>query len=102
MNDLIRKAILVGIGSVYYPTKVAEDKIKTFLKENDINLKESEKFAKEVMNSADEYRKEQQKNIVDTVSRLLKQANLATKEDIEKLEKSLKPKTKKGTTKTKK
>jgi polyhydroxyalkanoate synthesis regulator phasin len=101
MNKLLKNAILFGMGAVYYSKEKIEEVIKDLNDEN-ITPEESKKFVQEVMSKADEYRKVQEKEIRKTVAQIIKDFNLATKEDIEKFSKKTKTKATSKTGKTSK
>ena len=84
MNDFVRKAVLFGIGSVYYSKEKIEEFVKELQEDEGLNPAEGKKMVDEVLEKADAFRKEQEKQIEKVVKNAIDRLGLATKNDLKK------------------
>ena len=92
MNDLVKKAMLVSMGTVYHTKESLESWWNKLSKEDGVNPDEAKKYVSELKQKADEYREQQMKDIKSLVRKALDEAGVATKTDIEDLKKSMRSK----------
>ena len=85
MLDFIKKSLLAGIGF----TSLAEEKVKkvvdTWIEKGELTEEEGKKLIREILEKGKKNVKEMEEKIATEVSKLLKKANLATREEIDKL-----------------
>jgi polyhydroxyalkanoate synthesis regulator phasin len=86
MNDKVKKALLFGIGSIYYTKDKIEDFIKDLEKEN-ITPEEGKKLVEEFMTKASKFKTEQESEVKKVVKQTLEELGVATKKDIDALKK---------------
>ncbi len=91
MNKYLKNAILFGMGAIYYSKEKIEEVIKDIQDEN-ITPEESKKFVQEVMENINDFKKQHEGEVKETVSRIVKELNLATKADLEKVHQTIKSK----------
>ena len=83
--DMVRNALLAGFG--------VQEKVKEFadelVKKGELSNSQGAKLVKEWTEKADKSSEEMSKTFSDVLSKTLEKMNLATKDDIEKLNKKL-------------
>lgn len=84
MNEFIRKAVLFGIGSVYYSKEKIEEFVKELQEDEGLNPAEGKKMVDEVMEKADAFRKEQEKQIEQVVKNAIDRLGIATEKTVKK------------------
>lgn len=84
MNEFIRKAVLFGIGSVYYSKEKIEEFVKELQEDEGLNPAEGKKMVDEVMEKAEAFRKEQEKQIEQVVKKAIDRLGIATKKTTRK------------------
>lgn len=89
-TDIFRKAALMGIGIM----SLTETKIKELVKEleekGDVSEKEGRDLLRDLVNRADKERKNLEENIRKGIKEYLAKVNIASREDVIKLEKRVK------------
>ncbi|HBF42298.1 MAG TPA: polyhydroxyalkanoate synthesis regulator [Desulfobacteraceae bacterium] len=97
MFDIIKKTLLTGIGLAALTKEKVEELTKELIKKGEISEKEGKEFLDDLLQKSEQARKDLETKVEDTVHRVLKKIDLATKKDIEKLEEKIKYLEKKGT-----
>jgi len=91
MNKFLKNTILIGLGAAQYSKDKIEELVKSLVEEENLNPEEGKKMVQEMIEKAQSYRDTQTKEIKKMVSDAVKELGLATKNDIDALEKKLKP-----------
>jgi polyhydroxyalkanoate synthesis regulator phasin len=90
MTDAIRKSILFGIGAA----SLTKDKVEAFINElvsdNKLSVEEGKKLVQETLTNAKTYKEKHSGELQEIVNKTISDLNLATKDDIKRLEKALK------------
>jgi polyhydroxyalkanoate synthesis regulator phasin len=90
MTDAIRKSILFGIGAA----SLTKDKVEAFINElvsdNKLSVEEGKKLVQETLNNAKTYTDKHSGELQEIVNKTISDLNLATKDDIARLEKAIK------------
>lgn len=81
-TDVIKKAMLAGIGFALKTKDELEDIVKDYVKKEEMSEKEGKQFLDDLHNRYDEARQKLEEKIEKTVSRILKKADIATAKDI--------------------
>ncbi|PIP13359.1 MAG: hypothetical protein COX49_02290 [bacterium (Candidatus Stahlbacteria) CG23_combo_of_CG06-09_8_20_14_all_40_9] len=85
MLDFIKKSLLAGIGF----TSLAEEKVRkvvdTWIEKGELTEEEGKKLFREIVDKGKKNVKDLEEKITKEVSKLLKKANLVTREEIDKL-----------------
>jgi polyhydroxyalkanoate synthesis regulator phasin len=85
MLDFVKKSLLAGIGF----TSLAEEKVRkvvdTWIEKGELTEEEGKKLFREIVDKGKKNIEELEEKIAKEVSKLLKKANLATREEIDKL-----------------
>jgi len=90
MMDLIKKTLLTGIGFACMTREKIEQFAKTLAEQSDCSEKEGKKLVDELLQKHDEAKEDFEARIKGTVNSLMDKMNLATKDDIARLEKLIK------------
>lgn len=89
ITDVFKKAIVMGFGIM----SLSEEKVKEFIKEmeskGEVGKKEAEDLFKEVMKKAEDERKAAESKITAAIKDSFAKMNIATREDLVKLEKKV-------------
>ena len=90
MNEYAKKIGLLGLGLAILTKEKAEEFAEELVKTGELNEEESTKFLKDLLKKSEKERSELEKKIREEVKAASSRMNLATKDDISKLEKRLK------------
>lgn len=94
MKDIIRKALLLGLGGYTYAKEGVDKFVKELEKDGKITPTEGKKLVDSVLKDGKKIADKQSGDLKKVVSDVLGELGVATKKDIERLEKSLKGKKK--------
>ena len=86
---MIKKIIYSGLGAAVIVKQKVEDEIKTLEKKGKIKKSDAKEFLKTLEKKGKNEDKKIKKQIKSMVKELIKELDLATKEDLEKLKKEL-------------
>jgi len=95
ISKLVKKSVLLGYGLSLLAQDKASDVTKKIKKELNVNEKEARKMAKDIVKQSKKHQVTAQKHVQSQVSKLVDSLNLATKKDIQDLEKKIKKSRKK-------
>jgi polyhydroxyalkanoate synthesis regulator phasin len=85
IGEVIKKAMLVGLGA----QEKAKEFVEELVKAGELSKSEASSLVKEWSAKAEESTKEFDKRVKETVSNVLEKFNIPTREDMEKLEKKV-------------
>jgi poly(hydroxyalkanoate) granule-associated protein len=83
MIDLIRKSMLLGLGTMAVTKEKVEALVDDLVKKGEIAQEEKPKFVKEMMEKFQKEEKEMTAKIKQTVEKTIEDMGLATKKDIQ-------------------
>ena len=83
--DIIKKAMLVGLGA----QEKAKEFVEELVKAGELSKSEASTLVKEWTSKAEESSKEFDKRVKETVANILEKLNIPNREDMEKLEKKV-------------
>ncbi|MFQ5834946.1 MAG: phasin family protein [bacterium] len=89
MESLLGKFLLSGLGVLVLTQEKIEELIEELTKKGKIAEKENQKLLTQIIEKGEEKRKEIEGKIREKVEIMLSQMNVATKDDIQKLEKRI-------------
>ena len=89
MFETLDKVMLAGLGALAMTRERAEKIFEEYLARGQADRGSKSGFVKELMDHADKTRKEMEKLVSDQVNAAVGKLKLATKEDVERLEKKL-------------
>jgi polyhydroxyalkanoate synthesis regulator phasin len=89
MLDLMKKAIFTGLGLAFMTKEKIEEFSKEIIEKGRLSDTEGKKFIDELQNKSEEARKKLQEQIQSAVNHTLKKMNIATKDDISRVERKL-------------
>ncbi len=89
MKDLLKKGILTGIGIGLLTKDKIEDYAKKAAKEAELTEEESRKFAAELLKQSEETKQQIEGKINDEVKKVVDKLGVATRKDLEKIQKQL-------------
>ena len=87
MESLLGKFLLSGLGFLVLTQEKIEQLLEELTKKGGITEKESKKLLTEIIEKGEEKKKEIEGKIREKLEIMLSQMNVATKDDIQKLEK---------------
>jgi polyhydroxyalkanoate synthesis regulator phasin len=87
MAELFRNAVLAGIGLITEGSEMANKMVKELVKRGEVSQKEGEKLLRDLLKKGEEARKQFAEGLHKGAEEVLGRADIATKEDIEKLTK---------------
>jgi len=90
MFDLIKKTMLTGVGLAAMTKDKVEELAKELSKKGKLSEKEGKDLLNELSKKSKQARKDLGKKVEDIVRKVLKKMDVATKEDIARLEKKIK------------
>ncbi|HCK99272.1 MAG TPA: hypothetical protein DHW42_04100 [Candidatus Marinimicrobia bacterium] len=90
MSDIIKKIFLAGLGAATLTREKAEDIIEELVKKGELSREEKPGVLNDLLKEADKRKEEARNFISEEVKKVLKTLNIATKEDLDSLEKRLK------------
>ncbi len=85
ITEVIRKAMLVGLGA----QEKAKEFVEELVKAGELSKSEASTLVKEWTTKTEERTKEFDKRVKDTVGNILEKLNIPSREDMEKLEKKI-------------
>ena len=89
MADLIKNAILAGLGVLSLTREKAESIAKDLIKKGELAKTEEAKFVKDLMEKAGESGGEVKKKIEETVEETIKKLNIPTRKDLDEIKEKL-------------
>ena len=89
MESLLGKFLLSGLGVLVLTQEKIEQLLEELTKKGEIAQGRNKKLLTEIIEKGEEKRKEIEGKIRDKVEKVLSQMNVATKDDIRKLEKRI-------------
>jgi polyhydroxyalkanoate synthesis regulator phasin len=90
MFDLIKKTILAGVGFAALTKDKVEQLAKEYIEKGEMTEKQGRELVDEFMKKSEQARKDIETKLEDTVQKVLKKMNIATKADVAGLEERLK------------
>lgn len=97
MFDIIKKAMLTGVGLAAMTRDKIEEMAKELTEKGEMTEKEGRELVDELVKKSEKAKKDLETKMEGIVEKVLVKMNLATKEDISKIEKRLKRLEKKET-----
>jgi polyhydroxyalkanoate synthesis regulator phasin len=89
MLDLMKKAIFAGLGLAFMTKEKVEEFSKELVEKGKLSQTEGKEFIDELQKKSEEARKKLEEQIQNAVNNTLKKMNIATKDDISRVEKQL-------------
>jgi len=89
MSDLIKNAVLTGLGVLSLTHEKAENLAKDLIKKGELSETEEAKFIKDLMERAEKYSVEAEKKIEKTVEKTLKKLNIPSRKDLDEIKDKL-------------
>lgn len=89
-TDIFKKAALMGIGIMSLTEAKVKDLVKELESKGDVSEKEGKDLLKDLLTKADKERKAVEENIRKGIKDYLAKVNIASREDVIKLEKRVK------------
>ena len=89
MKDLINKGLALGLGLAVYSKEQIEKVVDDLVKKGEVSGAESKDLIKELLEKGAAEKKEMNARIHEQVEKLLKDLNIPTKADLERLEKRI-------------
>lgn len=89
MLDMIKKTMLAGVGLTLMTKEKIETIASELIKKGQMSEKEGNEFVDELIKKSELAKEALETNIENIVKKLLDKMNLATKDDINKLEKKI-------------
>jgi len=98
MFDLIKKTMLTGVGLAVMTKDKVEELAKELTEKGEMSEKEGRELVDDLLKKSEQAKKDLEKKVENIAEKVLGKMNLASKEDISKIEKRLKRLEKKETT----
>jgi polyhydroxyalkanoate synthesis regulator phasin len=89
MVDLLKKAIFTGLGLAFMTKDKIEEFSKELVEKGRLSETEGKEFIDELQEKSEEARKKLEEQIQSALNSTLKKMNIATRDDISRLEKRL-------------
>lgn len=89
MAEFFKKSVLAGIGLITEGNQMMNKLVKELVKKGEISSKEGEKLLKDLLKKGEEAREQFAKTLHKGAEDVLGRADIATKDDIEKLSKKV-------------
>lgn len=89
MADFFKKSVMAGIGLFTEGSKGIQKLVDELVRKGEINSKQGEKLLKELLKKGEEAREQLAQTLHKGAEGVLNSADIATKEDIDKLNKKL-------------
>jgi polyhydroxyalkanoate synthesis regulator phasin len=89
MLDLMKKAIFTGLGLAFMTKEKIEDFSKELIEKGRLSETEGKEFIDELQKKSEEARKKLEEQIQNAVNNALKKMNIATRDDISRVEKQV-------------
>lgn len=87
MAEFFRKSVLAGIGLITEGSEMMNKLVKELVKKGEISQKEGEKLLKDLLKKGEDARKDLTKTLHEGAEEVLGRADIATKDDLDKLTK---------------
>lgn len=87
MAEFFRKSVLAGIGLITEGSEMMNKLVKELVKKGEISQKEGEKLLKDLLKKGEDARKDLAKTLHEGAEEVLGRADIATKDDLDKLTK---------------
>jgi len=85
MWELVRKALLAGIGAVTLSQDRLREMVKELIAQGQLTKEEGNRFIKELLERAEQTKEEWEGKVTELISRALAKMNIPTKDDLEGL-----------------
>lgn len=89
MIDLVKKAMLTGIGMISLTKDKVDEIAKDFIDKGKMSEQEGEKLVQELMEKSDESKEELKKQIETMVNKAMGKMDIASKSDIDHIKQEL-------------
>lgn len=89
MSDLIKNAVLTGLGILSLTREKAENLAKDLIRKGELSETEETKFVKDLMKKAEKAGGEIEEKIEKTVGKTLKKLNIPTRKDLDEIKQKL-------------
>ena len=89
MSDLIKNAVLGGLGLLSLTHEKAEKLAKDLIKKGELSEIEEAKFVKDLMKRAEKYGSEVEKKIEKTVEKTIKKLDIPSRKDLAEIKEKL-------------
>jgi polyhydroxyalkanoate synthesis regulator phasin len=89
MFDLMKKAMFTGLGLAFMTKEKIEEFSKEFVEKERLSETEGKEFIDELQKKSEEAKKKLEEQIENAVNKTLKKMNIATRDDILRVEKQL-------------
>ncbi len=89
MSDLFKKAMYMGVGMAELTREKLEEFSREMIEKGELSEKEGRRLVDEMLRKSEEARKSLEKKVDATVEKALGRINIATRDDLEELEKKL-------------
>ena len=89
MSDLFKKAMYMGVGMAELTREKLEEFSREMIEKGELSEKEGRRLVDEMLRKSEEARKSLEKKVDATVEKALGRINIATRDDLENLEKKL-------------
>jgi polyhydroxyalkanoate synthesis regulator phasin len=89
MDEYTRKLALLGIGIAALTREKAQEIVNEYVETGDITEDDGKKMVKDLMDSSSKHKSALEKKIEEEVKRAAAKLNLASKDDIKRLEKKI-------------
>ena len=89
MLELIKKTMLTGIGLTVVTKEKVEDLARGLVEKGELTKKEGKEFIDSILKKSEQAKKDLDNKIENVVNKVLGNVNVATKADIERLEKKI-------------
>lgn len=88
--DIIRRAVLLGLGVISLTKEKAEDVVDDLIKRGEVASGERFKMVDKLLKEAEKQENELERKIAGTVQKVVADMGLPTKKDLEEISKTLK------------
>jgi len=89
MAEFFRKSVMAGIGLITEGSKEMKKLVDDLIKRGEISRKEGEKLLKDLLKKGEDARKEFSESLHKGAETVLGRADIATKDDIDRLNKKI-------------
>ena len=89
MLELIKKTMLTGIGLTVVTKEKVEDLARGLVEKGELTKKEGKEFIESILKKSEQAKNDLDEKIENIVNKVLGKVNVATKADIERLEKKI-------------
>lgn len=89
MRDLINKGLAFGLGLAVVSKEQIEKVVDELVKKGEVSAAESKELMRELLEKGEAEKKEMNARIHDQLKNILKELNIPTRADIERLEKRI-------------